>query len=515
MAANQPPNQPAGPLRGGEGPPLSPALRKQLQRCFERAHEVLRQDKPDHDYAHTMFAECVLKDPGNLEYTEALLDNLHKKYKNNKRGSRFSGFVSKSGFRKAIAEQDWDEIFALGIDLLRSNPWDVTVLRGLAEACRARHLNETELRYLKNALDVDRKNIEVNRHCAESLTRMGQFDQAIACWHRIEELDKGHTEARRKISELTIAKTRGLPGVDTSASSRPAGSPAPRPLTTGEPAPENPSAAARSPRTAAATPKSTEPPAPVAAPVEPTAPVPNATDALIGELQARVARDPTDLNAYLQLAEAQTEAGVLREAHQTLKRALEAAGGSDLAIQEKLEDAQVRMTRSQVAIAEQRAAADKSPEAVDLAKRFRSELNRQEMLILATRAERYPQDAGIRLELGLRLKREGNYREALKALEAAQAVPELQPQSSLEMGECYQHLKQYGLALQCYQASVAATAPPSELHCLALYRTGVLATALKHLEVAQECLSRLVQSAPDYRDAAARLDKVREIRDKD
>ncbi len=50
---------------------------------------------------------------------------------------------------------------------------------------------------------------------AESLARMGQFDQAIACWHRIEELDKGNDEARRKISRrLTLAKTRGLPGVE-------------------------------------------------------------------------------------------------------------------------------------------------------------------------------------------------------------------------------------------------------------------------------------------------------------
>ena len=85
---------------------MSPARRKRLQRCFERGQELRRQDKPDHDYIHTMFAECVINDPGNLEYAEALFENLQAKYNNNKRGARIKGFGGRGPFKKAVAAED-------------------------------------------------------------------------------------------------------------------------------------------------------------------------------------------------------------------------------------------------------------------------------------------------------------------------------------------------------------------------------------------------------------------------
>jgi tetratricopeptide (TPR) repeat protein len=113
------------------------------------------------------------------------------------------------------------------------------------------------------------------------------------------------------------------------------------------------------------------------------------------DLERAVASDEADLDNYLRLAEAYTQAGRFRETMQVLKRALEASGGSNLAIRERLEDAQIRMVRAQVVIAEQRAAAESTQEAADLVKRFRVELNRQELQVFAQRTERYP-----RLESG-------------------------------------------------------------------------------------------------------------------
>lgn len=513
MAAQRPSNQPNSDLPVGSSPNISPAVRKQLQRCFERAREVLRQEKPDHDYAHTMYSECVLKDPGNLEFVEAMLENLQRKYKNNKRGASFKGFGGRSAFKKAVAAEDWDEVLQLGLELLRTNPWDVPALRAMADACRNHHHNEVELRYLKNALDVNRKDIDVNRHCAESLERMGQFDQAIACWHRIEELDKTNEEARRKISELTLAKARGLPGVDTSASGRASkavSSAAPKPPATD---PRSLPTAPASPPASSA-PMSSSDSTKVSGGPAASSSIGNVDESIEG-LQAVLAKDPTDLDAYQRLAELLTQQSRFRDAVQTLKRALEAAGGNHLEIRERLEDAQIRMIRAQVAIAERRANAENTTEAHDLVRRFRSELNRQELAVLASRSERYPQDLALRFELGLRLKREGNYREGLKAFETARNAPELRANATLEMGECYQQLKQYSQSLKCYQAAISLSTPPSDIHHLALYRGGVLAMALKNLEVAHDCLAALVKSDASYRDAAARLDKVREIRDKE
>jgi len=54
--------------RPGEGSrqTISPATRKRLQLCFERANKLMAQQ--DHDYAHELFTQCVLGDPGNIFY---------------------------------------------------------------------------------------------------------------------------------------------------------------------------------------------------------------------------------------------------------------------------------------------------------------------------------------------------------------------------------------------------------------------------------------------------------------
>jgi tetratricopeptide (TPR) repeat protein len=520
MAAERATNQPESPSDAQARGTISPAMRKRLQRCFERGKEVLRQEKPDHDYAHTMFAECVLNDPANLEYVEAMLGNLQRKYNNNKRGARLKGFGGRGGFKKAVAAEDWPEVFRQGLDLLKVNPWDVPTLRSLAYACQANHYNEVELRYLKNALDVNPKDLEVNRHCAESLGRMGQFDQAIACWHRIEELDKGNQEARRRISELTIAKTRGLPGLETTTGARGAGATPASTASTSAPGGKGTGSkgtgdsAVAGPGGPAAAPVSDSPP-PVPSPSQKSEPSATSETADIESLERAVSRDESALESYVQLAEAYTHAARYREAIQTLKRALAASGGNNLAIREKLEDAQIRMVRSQVAIAEQRAAAEPTPQAQDLVKRFRAELNRQELLVLTQRTDRYPNDLHLKFELGVRLKREGNYFEARQAFEAARADPHLRAAATLEMGEAFQHLKQYGNAMKCYDVAVAEATQGSQTHLLALYRIGVLGAALKNLEAAAEALEQLIRLAPDYRDAADRLDKLRQIGDKE
>ena len=513
MATDRSPNQPAPTGSDLASSSLSPAMRKRLVRCYERGKEVLRQEKPDRDYAHTMFTECVLQDPSNLEFVEAMLENLQRKFNNNKRGARLKGFGGRGGFKKAAAAEDWSEVFRQGLDLLKVNPWDVATLRALAYACQANHYNEVELRYLKNALDVKPKDIEINRHCAESLARMGQFDQAIACWHRLEETDKGNSEARKKISELTLAKTRGLPGVDATAS-RDSTAAAARSAEKRSSAKST--AASRTPTTSAANDGSSSP-ARSEQTAEPSADKPSSPTTheplSIEALEVAVGNDEADLENYVQLAEAYGEAGRFRDALQTFKKALEASGGHNLAIREKLEDAQIRMVRAQVAIAEQRSAAEQTAEAADLVKRFRAELNRQEMQILGQRVDRCPDDLALKYELGIRLKKDGNYHQARQSFEAARADTSLKAAATLEMGECFQHLKQYGNAIKCYQAAATEAAPGSPAHLLALYRIGVLAAALKNLEAAVDALTALLEIDPQYRDAAARLDKLKQIGD--
>jgi tetratricopeptide (TPR) repeat protein len=174
-----------------------------LEDCFHRGAE--RAAARDFDYAHAMFSECVEGDPGNLKYVEALLANLQARH--GERRKRPGGRLTR-GLRAAVERQQWDEALWLGIATLEGNPWHVATLHVLAQACEALHLNEVELAYLKAALDADPRDPDVNRHCARSLARMGQFDQAIACWRRVERHVPGDREAAEMIGRLAEEKLR-------------------------------------------------------------------------------------------------------------------------------------------------------------------------------------------------------------------------------------------------------------------------------------------------------------------
>ncbi len=86
---------------------------------------------------------------------------------------------------------------------------------------------------------------------------------------------------------------------------------------------------------------------------------------------------------------------------------------------------------------------------------------------------------------------------------------------SLELGECFQSIKQYPLAMQNYEAAVEAlTDRELELRKRALYRAGVLAAGLKDLDTSQKHLSAVAGLDYGYRDVAQRLDKLRSAHDK-
>ena len=127
------------------GDPIPPAMRQRLQQCYQHGTKLMEKEKYDFDYANSLLSECVVRDPNNLMYVEAFLTNLDRKYDGNKRGSRLSMLGGgKSGFKKAYSKKNWGEVLKLGPDVLKSNPWEVSALRAMAEACEALDYREVD-----------------------------------------------------------------------------------------------------------------------------------------------------------------------------------------------------------------------------------------------------------------------------------------------------------------------------------------------------------------------------------
>ena len=121
MATDEPPET------GRE--PLSRPKRKRLEKVFEVAGKkaAAAAAPNDFDYVTELLTQCVTGDPGNAIYVRAYIENLQKKYGNNKKGGPLAQFKergARSALKKALAQEQWDEVIQHGLKVLTVNPWD-------------------------------------------------------------------------------------------------------------------------------------------------------------------------------------------------------------------------------------------------------------------------------------------------------------------------------------------------------------------------------------------------------
>ena len=455
--------------------PISAAKRQQLQKCFVHANNIAA--KGDFDYASKLYTTCVLGDPGNKSYAQGYVENLKKKYNNNKKGSRFAGVKgasAKGQIKRAQMQKDWAGVIKAGLGMLELNPWDGPTLTAMSRACEEMEYDDCELYYLRTALDANIKDPEVNRLCGRVLARQEQFDQAIICWSRVQQALPDDEEAKRAIGDLTVNKTihqGGYEGAESAKDVRHGG---------GDDDGSSPTGLVRTPEE---------------------------------QLEKAISKDPNDTSNYLQLADLHLRNERLEEAEQILKKAIEVSGGQ-VDISERLEDVQLRALREKIGSAERALKADPSDANKKKLAQLRVTLNNKELEVYRSRSERFPTNLGLRYELGLRLKRAQKYNEAIKELQEARGDPRRKGDVLLALGECFQQIKQYKLALSNYQAAVEAlTERELEQKKLAIYRVARLAWGLKDVDTAEKYATELAGYDFSYRDTSELLDKIRNFRD--
>ena len=467
--------------------PLTAASRQRLHKVFEHAQRCT--EKQDFDYANKLLTQCMVEDPGNLVYLQTFLTNLQKKYGDNQKGSRLAGLKIKSkrsSLNKAAGKGDWETALQAACAALTLNPWDIPTLLALAAGYEQLQSDECELYCLRCALSADGKNIDVNRQAGLALQRMGQFDQAIACWQRIKLQMPQDEQARHEIARLSVEQTIDKGGYD-------------------------PALLAGSQEGEAVPAVSVALFAKDAAPVDERPPE--------VRLQAAIAEEPTEAEGYVQLANIYLREQRFDEAEQLLGQGLSACGSGDLQIRTRLEDVQIRRAAHQLALAEQRCVQDPSKESKQLVHRFQVQVNQVELETYAARGERDPSNLRLKFELGLRLKRAGKVKEAISSLQTARTDSKRGVVVLLELGECFQHIEQYKLALSHYEEAIEALAGPdlgekqADIYRKALYRAGVLATGMQEMDRAERHLSTLAALDFSYRDVAERLDKIARLRD--
>jgi tetratricopeptide (TPR) repeat protein len=449
----------------------TPVQQQRLQQNFEKGMQNVKQR--NYDYAAQMFAQCVEGDPGRPEYVMAFIDNLQKKYNNNKKGNNplgLKGMGSRSTLKKALSKQDWNTGIKAGLELLQINPWDVDALRKIAKACAGLGCYEVQLYFLKLALDSnpDPGDVEINRECADACEAMGLFDQAMICWDRVKKYHPNNEEAQSAIAAVHANKMEFMKGSKEGIRS----------------------GAKKGPESKAGTRED--------------------------ELRERLTADPADVGAASELADLYARDENYHEAEQTLKASLEATGG-DIKVRENLEDMRMRRVRYQAMVADKKVDEDPSDENKDLAHKMLVEQTKIEMEIYRARSERYPGNTNWKFEYALRLRMFGKYREAIQAFQEARGDPKRKATVHTELGKCFEQIKQFRLAIDNFKASLEHMGErDKELRKRALYRIGVLAMdrlTPPDLDDAEKYLSTLASYDFGFKDVSERLDKISKMRD--
>ncbi len=480
-------DQPSGQQAAGQSPAQAPitappttATRQRLQKLFEHAQRCV--DKKDHDYANKLFTQCVVEDPSNLIYLQAFLGNLESKFGEKKKGSRLAGMKVKSlrnTLTKAAGKGDWPVAIQAGCDALALSPWDPATLLELAKAYNELGILECQLYLMRWGLGADAKDVAINRQAAQTLERMGQFDQAIACWTRVTQAIPNDEQALQAISRLSVEKTIHEGGYDPS-------------LLQGD------SAEGGSKSSVASYSRHAE-----------------EDDGLTPEerLRAALESDPSDADSCLHLADILIHSARSDEAEQLLERGRSAAGAGDLRFLERIESIQIRKAHEQLQIAQQRHEQNPTDESAAQLLQFRRQANQVELEIYAAKSDRDPSNTRLKHELGLRFKRAGKVKEAITTLQGASGDSKRRAQVLLDLGECFQKIEQYKLALSNYEQAIdACDSNESDVYRLALYRAGVLSTGLREMDRAERHLTELAGLDYGYRDVADRLDKLAELR---
>ena len=432
------------------------------------------------DYATELFRQCVWGDPGNRAFVQSFLGNLQKKYANNRKGSslaQFKGSALRSAIKKAVAQSEWEEVIKNGLAVLKVNPWDVPALTAMATASEnlagmiPGEYIDCQWLYLRTAAEANPKDPDVCRACAMYLGKRGQFDQAINFWHRVEQARPDDEEPRRAIATLAVEKTLQVRRIGPEQDQR-QGPPCPRGAGgRGRTYARWKGCGAASPAIPPTSPPTTNWPRSISTRISTRRPKTSCT---------RPTRPPSTTATS-------ATSGTMPASATCATSACWPRGGP------------------------------RPPTATRPGpKSSNSTGNSTSCSWRSTRAasSAIPTNLAFHFELGQQYKVLGQFGEAIKAFQNARNDARRKGVCMLYLGECFQAIKQYRLAMDHYESAIQEI-PDRDVDNkkLGLYRAGKLALALKDLGKAEKNLGVLASMDFSYRDVSTLLDKVAASRD--
>ena len=147
-------------------------------------------------------------------------------------------------------------------------------------------------------------------------------------------------------------------------------------------------------------------------------------------------------------------------------------------------------------------------------KKLQEEFFEKDLEVWKNRVQRYPNNLAFKYELGYRYMLTKRYADAIRELQLAKNDPRRKGACMLALGQCFQEIKQYRLAMNNYESAIQEIPDrDADNKKRALYRAGRLALALKDLETGEKHLTILAGLDFTFKDVSKLLDKIAKLRE--
>jgi tetratricopeptide (TPR) repeat protein len=446
--------------------------------CYKKGNEAL--SKQNFDYAVEMFGKSVMLVPDNLLYRQVLRGAEYRKYRDNKTGASMA-FLRLTGVRgktkKAKLQKNWRELDRAAEEGLAINPWDATFNAEVGEAASHLGYQEVAVFAYEKAVEAEQNNREYLRNLALAYERRSRFVEARTMWERLLKLDPLNSEARGKITEMLTKDTIQQGGFEEAEKIQDV-------VMGYEESVKGNVADAGG----------------LAAPGE----SPEA------DLRHAIRKDPSSPGNYLKLADLLRKEKRFEESIEIYEKALQVTGG-DPNVRERMEDVQLDLGRRNRDLARQEAAkhpddAALQQQAADISR----ELLLQEISILSTRVDRYPQDLRLKAELAQRYFQTGKYGQAIPLFQQAAKDARLEAVVLVNLGKCFLKEKKNALAEHQFKRAVSKLNANDHLKALleCHFYLGRLAEEAGRREDAIQHFNEVISLDYGYKDARERLEKL-------
>lgn len=439
------------------------------------------------DYALQMLGDACRLVPTHLQFRQGLRAAQRMKYDND---SSRVGLMAKTrlqpirGQIKIVKSTgNWLRTLEVCEDAFLLNPWDVGVSMDAAEAALELEAPELAEWSLSSVSDEADENLDYLRLMARVFEALGKWTQAVSCLERVRHLDPTDQEVGSHINALSAKSMISRAGMAAKARTEQAGQ-------------DHKSRPGEEIRvgdvSAAAAAGAHDAAVPVLSPEE--------------QLKQRLAQDPRDIHAALELADLYKTANRWDDADRVLSATAKQSPGDHYLRQIH---ADTRMERLARALATFDAHIAARPEDADsIAKRAEVVRKRDEFEIaeFQRRVAFNASDAESHFRLGLALSRADRADEAIASFQQARNAAEWKVKALTEAGKCFEKIGSAKLAERNYSDALKAIDPDdtltfNELH----YRMGTLAERNGQLQQAEEHYNEVAANDYAYKDVAKRL----------